>query len=290
MANGEQAGDSTDRHDESGQHSRVLLLVDDEKNILAALNRLLRQDKYHILTATCGQDALQILSANAVDVIVSDQRMPGMTGVQFFRIAKEMYPETIRIVLSGYTELQSVTDAVNEGAIYKFLTKPWDDAQLREHVAEAFKRKGLANENLQLNEQLRIANAELAKTNAQLDNVLRQKELQIKSDEVTLDIVHEVLQYLPLAVIGLDEDNLIVLANTAAQFLGRHRTPMLGEEIGRFLPMLPERLQQDGEIEKCMIEFDDWQFEVRAYPMGRSSKSRGRLLTLVRQDKKDETQ
>lgn len=278
---------SPDEADAPEQASRVLLLVDDEKNILAALNRLLRQDKYHILTASSGEDALQILSSTAVDVIVSDQRMPGMTGVEFLRIAKGLYPETIRIVLSGYTELQSVTDAVNEGAIYKFLTKPWDDVQLREHVAEAFKRKELANENLRLNEQLRIANAALAKTNAQLDEVLQQKELQIKSDEVTLDIVHEVLQYLPLAVIGLDEDNLIVLANTAAQFLSPQGVPMLGEDIAKFIPALMDDLRQDGDTQKCQVEFNGERFEALMYPMGRHSQSRGRLLTLVQQNKQD---
>jgi len=123
------------------QSSRVLLLVDDEKNILSALKRLLHQEKYHILTAASAPDALQILAATPVDVIVSDHRMPDMTGVEFFRIAKEIYPETVRIMLSGYTELQSVTDAVNEGSIYKFLTKPWDDDQLKVHIARAWLTK-----------------------------------------------------------------------------------------------------------------------------------------------------
>ncbi|HEY4072261.1 MAG TPA: response regulator [Herbaspirillum sp.] len=269
------------------QSSRVLLLVDDEKNILSALKRLLHQEKYQILTAASAPDALQILAATPVDVIVSDHRMPDMTGVEFFRIAKEIYPETVRIMLSGYTELQSVTDAVNEGAIYKFLTKPWDDDQLKVHIAEAFHRKGLANENLRLNEELRIANAELAKTNMQLDDILQQKNLQIQGDEVMLDVVHEVLRHLPLAVIGLDDDNLIVLANIAAQRLG-HDGLMLGQKIEKIMPTLLGNLHQDGATQKGLIELDGAPFEALLYPMGGRSRSRGRLLTLTRQNGKDE--
>ena len=86
--------------------ARTLLLVDDEDNIVASLKRLVRRDGYTILTANGGAQALQRLAENEVDVIVSDQRMPGMTGVEFLRRAKELYPETVRMVLSGYTELQ----------------------------------------------------------------------------------------------------------------------------------------------------------------------------------------
>lgn len=269
------------------QASRVLLLVDDEKNILAALRRLLHQEKYRILTASSAPDALQILAATPVDVIVSDQRMPEMTGVEFFRIAKEAYPTTMRIMLSGYTELQSVTDAINEGAIYKFLTKPWDDTQLKEHIAEAFKRKELADENLHLNRQLHIAYAELAATNAQLDALLQQKELRIESDEITLNIAQEILQHLPLAVIGLDEDNLIVLANTAAGFLARQEGAILGKDITAVLPSLLNDLQQDGAMQKCLIEVENEFFMASLHPMGQHSASRGKVLTLIKQELKD---
>jgi len=117
---------------------RTLLLVDDESNIVSALNRLLRRDGYRILNATSAAEGMELLALNEVQVILSDQRMPEMSGTEFLGRVKEMYPETIRMVLSGYTELTSVTDAINRGAIYKFLTKPWDDDQLREHVREAF--------------------------------------------------------------------------------------------------------------------------------------------------------
>lgn len=129
---------------------RHLLLVDDEESILQALRRMLRRDGYVIHLASSGADGLTAMEQFPIGVIVSDQRMPGMTGSEFLGKVKEKHPDTIRIVLSGYTELNSITEAINQGAIYKFLTKPWDDELLRKHIAEAFERYELKFENLRL--------------------------------------------------------------------------------------------------------------------------------------------
>ena len=118
---------------------RTLLLLDDELNILRALQRLLRQDGYRILATTSAAEAFELLAQNTVQVIVSDQRMPEMNGTEFLSRVKELYPHTVRIVLSGYSEVETITQAVNRGAIYKFFTKPWDDMQLREELREAFR-------------------------------------------------------------------------------------------------------------------------------------------------------
>jgi diguanylate cyclase (GGDEF)-like protein/PAS domain S-box-containing protein len=124
----------------------TLLLVDDEPNILNALKRLLRRDGYNILTATSPAAAFDLLAQNPVQVVVSDQRMPEMNGTEFLSRVKQLYPETIRIVLSGYTDLETVTEAINRGAIYRFLTKPWEDDALRSQIREAFRvAKGLAH-------------------------------------------------------------------------------------------------------------------------------------------------
>jgi CheY-like chemotaxis protein len=118
---------------------RTLLLVDDEPHICAALARMLRPDGYSILTANSGSEGLELLSVNPVQVIISDQRMPGMSGTEFLDTVRQLYPDTVRIILSGYTDLAVVTDAVNRGAVFKFLTKPWDDEMLRETVRDAFR-------------------------------------------------------------------------------------------------------------------------------------------------------
>jgi DNA-binding NtrC family response regulator len=127
-------------------HAQTLLLLDDEENILRALTRVLRRDGYQIITASRAQDAFALLAKHDVQVILSDQRMPEMNGTEFFSRVKSLHPETIRIVLSGYTDLKSVTDAINQGAIYKFLTKPWDDEHLRTSIAQAFQHHSLAME------------------------------------------------------------------------------------------------------------------------------------------------
>ncbi len=119
---------------------REMLLVDDEENVLRALVRVLRRDGYKIHTATSAAEGLDVLAKQRIQVIMSDQRMPGVSGVEFLSRVKEMYPDTVRIILSGYTDLATVTDAINRGAIYKFLTKPWNDDEIREQVLEAFRR------------------------------------------------------------------------------------------------------------------------------------------------------
>jgi len=120
-------------------NAHTLLLVDDEPNILSALSRLLRREGYTTLTATSPQEAFEILAKHHVQVVISDQRMPDMSGTEFLSRVRQLYPNTVRLVLTGYTDLESVTDAINRGAIYKFLTKPWDDDQLREQIREAFR-------------------------------------------------------------------------------------------------------------------------------------------------------
>jgi PAS domain S-box-containing protein/diguanylate cyclase (GGDEF)-like protein len=119
-------------------YQRTLLFIDDENNLVAAIRRTLRNKGFNLLLATNTSEAFEILARADVGVILCDQRMPGMSGTEFLSRVKHMYPGIIRMVLSGYTDLQSVTDAVNHGAIFKFLTKPWDDDELFKALTEAF--------------------------------------------------------------------------------------------------------------------------------------------------------
>ena len=128
---------------DAAETPRTLLLLDDEPNIIRSLNRALRLDGYKILAATSAADALKLLAMNPVQVVVSDHRMPEMTGIEFLSRVKELYPDTVRIILSGYADLDSVIDAINRGAVYRYFTKPWDDEQLRECVQEAFRHQQL---------------------------------------------------------------------------------------------------------------------------------------------------
>ena len=117
---------------------RTLLLVDEEEEVLEALRSLLGRSGYRILTATSGALALELLGLNEVQVIIADQLLSQMSGIEFLSRVKEIYPDTVRLVLSGSSDLASVTGAINRGAIFRYLTKPWDDTVLQEHIRKAF--------------------------------------------------------------------------------------------------------------------------------------------------------
>jgi signal transduction histidine kinase len=117
---------------------QTILLVDDEPQILRSLSRVLEENNYELLTASSGVEALEVLKNKAVQVIISDQRMPNMTGSEFLAQVKKTYPKTIRILLSGYADFEAVKEAINEGNIYKYLTKPWQNDTLLNIVEEAF--------------------------------------------------------------------------------------------------------------------------------------------------------
>lgn len=159
---------------------RTLLLVDDEEDIGAALSRLLRRDGYKILRAKSGIDGLALLDKNQVGVVVSDQRMPEMTGVEFLTQVKGLYPHTIRIVLSGYADLEAVMDATNRGAVYKFFTKPWNNETLCAEVVEAFRHHELILEKERLTGEIQIANEMLAQANQEWVEAVARRDVQIE--------------------------------------------------------------------------------------------------------------
>lgn len=263
------------------QHQRTLLLVDDEDSIVAALRRLLRRDGYHIVTANSGAQGLQRLAENAVDVIVSDQRMPGMTGVEFLRRAKELYPDTLRMVLSGYTELQSITDAINEGAIYKFLTKPWDDERLRGHIAEAFAQKEMADENRRLASAVLSANEELSAVNERLQQLLTNQRDQIHREESSLGLAKEVLDHIPAAVVGVDLEGMVAFVNADAEVLLGGTTPLLGYQADSVLPEALQPVWRAADQSYHDIHLAGSTYRVVCRAVGGNNHSRGRLLVLV---------
>ncbi|MBD5804940.1 Cyclic di-GMP phosphodiesterase Gmr [Azoarcus sp. Aa7] len=120
--------------------ARTLLLVDDEPSIQSALRRILRREGYTLLFAGSAVEALELLSRHAVGVVISDLRMPGMDGVQFLDKVRSLHPQAVRMILSGYADVGMITSAINRGAVFRFLHKPWDDRELLEAVRDAFER------------------------------------------------------------------------------------------------------------------------------------------------------
>ncbi|MEK8034041.1 EAL domain-containing protein [Ideonella sp. DXS29W] len=248
----------THRH----SHQRTLLLVDDEENILSALRRLVRRDGYRVLTASSGQEGLTLLRAHHVDVIISDQRMPGMTGVEFLRQAKLEYPDTIRMTLSGYTDLQSIIDAVNEGAVYKFLTKPWDDALLREHIAQAFRQRELAEENRRLAHEVSSANSELAAANRRLEHSVRREHDLLRTMQTAAGNARDMVDLVPIAIFGFDPDGLLVYANQRARKVFPAWCAGIGDSpdpaLRGVLTQTPPDAQQGCRVRLGGSDFEAW--------------------------------
>jgi CheY-like chemotaxis protein len=258
----------------------TLLLVDDEANILAALRRLLRRDGYTLITAASGEEGLQKLAEHPVDVILSDQRMPGMSGVEFLRKARERRPETVRLVLSGYTELHSITRAINEGAIFKFLTKPWDDELLRASIAEAMHYKRLADDNRRLSVQL-------AEANRHLEHLLAEQRAQIARGQRAMGVLHEVLQLLPWPLLGVDQSGMLVAVNAAASALLDITGAALGGDLAHALPpTLAGQLAAMGEDE-LPADIDGIAYRVLCRELGAGSQASGRLFIFVREGDHD---
>lgn len=127
--------------EEEEKGRKNLLLVDDDPLVVRGLRRIFYRSGYQVFTATSGLEALEIMASTPVQVIISDQMMPDMTGIQLLGRVKKIHPETVRIILSGYAELGTVTEAINHGEVWKFLMKPWTDDRLRQVVRQAFQHR-----------------------------------------------------------------------------------------------------------------------------------------------------
>ena len=219
-----------------------ILCVDDETSILKALKRLFLDNDYEILTAVSGLEGLEILeNDHPVHVVVSDYRMPGMNGVDFLREVCRRWPETVRIVLSGYADTASVVSAINEGEIYKFIPKPWNDDELKVTIANAAERYYLHKQNLELTQALKEKNLELHRINESLEWLVQERTQEIVFQNLALQKSQNILDSLPVAVIGLDLEGLIVRCNNRGaslfswSILGKNRSEVFSSEINSFI-------------------------------------------------------
>ena len=132
----------------------VILIVDDEEPVANALERALRPDGYTLLKATDPVEALEVVRREHVDLVISDHLMPGMKGLDFLREVKQIRPETLRVLLTGHADMQLAIAAINQGEVYRFFQKPWDDATLRFDIGVALKNRRLESENRELSQKI----------------------------------------------------------------------------------------------------------------------------------------
>jgi response regulator RpfG family c-di-GMP phosphodiesterase len=158
-----------------------ILCVDDEPNILSSLRRLLRGQGYQIFLAEGGQAGLDLMQRESIDLVISDMRMPEMSGAQFLEHVRTQWPDTIRLLLTGYADIQSILDAINRGEIYRYITKPWNDNDLTLIVKHALERKQLELEKKRLEDLTHKQNEELRELNSNLENKVLARTHELKS-------------------------------------------------------------------------------------------------------------
>jgi response regulator RpfG family c-di-GMP phosphodiesterase len=158
----------------------TVLFVDDEANILSALRRLFRPRGYVIHIAESGAAALAILEKEPVDLVVSDMRMPEMNGAQLLEQVRNRWPETVRILLTGYSEMNATVDAINKGGIYRYIAKPWEENDLAMTVRNALEGKRLVQEKKRLEALTLKQNEELVQLNASLEEKVAQRTAELQ--------------------------------------------------------------------------------------------------------------
>jgi signal transduction histidine kinase len=188
-----------------GERRHTLLIVDDEPDVLESLRHQFHRG-YRVLTCSGGAQAIETLRANDVELILTDQRMPGMSGDQFLRQARQLKPEAIRMLFTGYADMQAVINAVNEGQIFRYILKPWNTVELEGIIRQGVEQYDLRAERRLLITQLQAANEDLKKANEELARAgqLKTAFIEVASHEFNTPIT---------LVLGLTE--LLRLANPA---------------------------------------------------------------------------
>jgi two-component system NtrC family sensor kinase len=245
----------------------TLLLVDDDEHVRRALRRVLRRTPCHVVDAPDAAVALEVLAQEPVHVIVSDYRMPGMSGVEFLRIVKERYPRIQRVLLTGQADSSAIEEAVNQSEIFRFIWKPWDDSHLLLTIQSAIDQYWVVDENARLQQLLTVRSADLERLNKELDAKLamRTQALMRAADEwrTCFDAIGD-----PLAIIRNGCE--VVRANSA--FARGAGVPLnalaslhCSEHAFGVLPCPQPHLSEQPERE---IVFMDRNWLLRAFPFG----------------------
>lgn len=184
----------------------TILFVDDDTSVLRSLKRLFRKDGIDVLTASSGAEGLRLLEQHHVNVVVSDQRMPGMCGTDFLKEVRTRHAETVRCILSGYAEMESVVAAINDGNVYRFIAKPWDDTEIRKILGDCLSAAERLVEERRARVSLESRATALEEQSAQLSELFTLQESLLKSSR-------DVLDRLPVAVAALDACGRMIYTN-----------------------------------------------------------------------------
>jgi response regulator RpfG family c-di-GMP phosphodiesterase len=217
-----------------GHIRHTVLCVDDEHSILQALRRLLRKENYQLLLTTSTKEAFKLLDDNEVHLIISDQRMPEMSGTELMAAVKDKYPDMLRVILTGYTEVDTITESINKGHIYKFFLKPWNDHNLKLEIRQALDQYDLIKANRHLDETVLMQNKELQRINDKLEDTVAARTREIALKNHALELSDAILEKMPIAVLGVDNDGVIVLANEMAKTIVNGGNMKIGVPLGQY--------------------------------------------------------
>jgi len=244
-----------------------ILFVDDEKGVLKSIRRLFLDDDYHIIFASSGEEGLDVLAAeSSVQIVISDYKMPGMDGVRFLREVCRRWPDTIRIVFSGYADVAAVVAAINEGQIYKFIPKPWTDEEMKLIISNAIDYYSLRKKNIYLNRELEKKNKELQTMNENLEVLVARRTAELEFQNKVLKKSQNILNSLPVGVIGIASDDMIVQCNSKGiellseggnSFTGMDRQDVFSEEINNFIEKTIETgyVSENIRIKERLLRF-----------------------------------
>lgn len=263
-----------------------ILIVDDEAHVLTALRRMLHGQPFRVVTAGSAAEGLELLESAEFAVLISDYRMPDMDGIAFLQQAKRRQPDSVRMILTGYADIGLVIDAVNKGEIFKFVAKPWNDDELKLNIASSLDHWRLLQDNRRLTFDLKVKNAELNELNVNLEREIerRSRELVLKDRRYLLS--QFIIEHMPVAVIGLDAEGLIALANrgaialwpsTANGLIGNHFQQIMDEPLCRQLAAL----QSDFSASIAPIRICDADYRLHHVPVTLQAAHGNRLLFFV---------
>lgn len=172
----------------------TILFVDDEPNILSSLKRLMRSTPYRVLVAEGAASALSTLELTPVDMVVSDMRMPGRSGAEFLADVYQLYPDTLRVLMTGYADMQSTIDAINNGKISRYISKPWNDEELVQIIDSAFEIKRLQRDKTRLTHIVDAQVEELKQLNQSLEQKVKERTQELEQLMSMLELSNDKLK------------------------------------------------------------------------------------------------
>ncbi len=266
--------------------NRAILCVDDEQNVLNALKRLLRKEDYTIFTAVSGRDGLKILEENEVNLVISDQRMPEMSGTEFLSRVKEAYPDIIRIILTGYAEIDSITESINKGQIYKLFFKPWNDQSIKLEILQALDQYALVKANRELSSKVVKQNEKLKLMNKDMASPEQTRIEELICRNQSLELSQTILENMAIPIVGVGAEGMVIMYNKAAESVFKNKNPIaIGRQVQNFfaedvVAIISQTLDTEQPLKVPAGIETEKKFEIKCTPMSGKFKGKGVVLAI----------